>query len=62
MRSPPARRVQTTLQSKLTAETGVSVDTELSNMIVLQNAYGANAKIITAAQAMWTTLLNAVNA
>ncbi len=53
--------LQTALQTKLTSETGVSVDTELSNMVVLQNAYGANAKIITAAQSMWTALLAAVN-
>ena len=53
--------LQTALQTKLASETGVSVDTELSNMVVLQNAYGANAKIITAAQSMWTALLNAVN-
>ena len=52
--------LQATLQGKLSSETGVSVDAELSNMVVLQNAYGANAKIIAAAQAMWTTLLNAV--
>lgn len=52
--------VQATLQSKLAGETGVSVDTELSHMIVLQNAYGANAKIITAVQSMWTSLFNAV--
>ncbi len=55
-----ATALQSTLQSKLQGETGVSIDTELSNMVVLQNAYGANAKIITAAQSMWTTLLNAV--
>ena len=30
-------------------------------MVVLQNAYGANAKIITAAQSMWSALLAAVN-
>ena len=54
--------VQATLQSKLSSETGVSVDTELSNMVVLQNAYGANAKILTAAQSMWSALLAAVNA
>ena len=53
--------LQSTLQSKLSSETGVSVDTELSNMVVLQNAYGANAKIITAAQSMWSALLAAVN-
>ncbi len=54
--------LQSTLQTKLAGETGVSVDTELSNMEVLQNAYGANAKIITAVQALWTDLLNAVTA
>ena len=53
--------LQSTLQTKLSSETGVSVDTELSNMVVLQNAYGANAKIITAAQSMWAALLAAVN-
>ncbi len=52
--------VQATLQTKLSSETGVSVDTELANMLVLQNAYGANAKIINAVQTMWTDLLNAV--
>jgi flagellar hook-associated protein FlgK len=30
-------------------------------MIVLQNAYGANAKIISSAQTMFNTLLGAVN-
>jgi flagellar hook-associated protein FlgK len=29
-------------------------------MIALQNAYGANAKVIAAVQAMWTQLLNTV--
>jgi flagellar hook-associated protein FlgK len=29
-------------------------------MIQLQNAYGANAKIIVAIQAMWTAMLDAV--
>jgi flagellar hook-associated protein 1 FlgK len=52
--------VQTSLSTKLSAETGVSIDTEMSTMIRLQNAYGANAKMITAAQAMWTQLLQIV--
>ena len=51
---------QATLQATLQSETGVSVDTELSTMLELQNAYGANAKIITAAQSMWTDLFNSV--
>ena len=54
--------LQSTLQTKLASNTGVSVDTELSNMVELQNAYGANAKIITAAQSMWAALLASVNA
>ena len=45
--------VQTTLASKLSAQSGVNMDTEMSNMIQLQNAYGANAKVIAAVQAMW---------
>ena len=52
--------LQAALSAKLTGETGVSIDTELSHMIQLQNAYGANAKIISAAQAMWTQLLQVV--
>jgi flagellar hook-associated protein 1 FlgK len=52
--------VQTTLSNKLSTESGVNMDTEMSNMIQLQNAYGANARIITAVQAMFTQLLQAV--
>ena len=52
--------VQTTLGSKLSSQSGVNMDTEMSNMIQLQNAYGANAKVIAAVQSMWTQLLNSV--
>ena len=52
--------VQTTLTSKLSSESGVDMDTEMSLMIQLQNAYGANAKVIAAVQSMWTQLLNSV--
>jgi flagellar hook-associated protein 1 len=48
---------QGTLQAAMQSATGVSIDTEMSNMIVLQNAYGANAKVLDAAQTMWTALL-----
>jgi len=53
-----AKASQTTLNSKVAAVSGVSVDTEMSTMIGLQNAYGANARIISAVQQMWTQLLN----
>ena len=52
--------VQTSLTTKLSATTGVSVDSEMSRMIELQNSYGANAKVIAAVQAMWTQLLSSV--
>jgi len=53
--------VQTTLANKLSGEGGVNMDTEMSQMIQLQNAYGANAKVIAAVQAMWAQLLSTVS-
>ncbi len=53
--------VQTSLNSQLDSTSGVSVDQELSNMVGLQNAYGAGGKIISALQSMFNTLLSAVN-
>ncbi len=52
--------VQSSLDAKLAAGTGVSLDTETADLVRLQNAYAANAKVITAAQAMWTQLLESV--
>jgi flagellar hook-associated protein 1 FlgK len=52
--------VQESLDKKLADGTGVSIDTEAADLIRLQNAYAANAKVITAAQAMWTQLLDSV--
>lgn len=52
--------VQRLLDSKLTEGTGVSLDTETADLVRLQNAYAANAKVIAAAQAMWTQLLDSV--
>ncbi len=49
--------VQTSLQKMLTGATGVDMDTELGKMIQLQNAYGANAKVITTVQAMFADVL-----
>jgi flagellar hook-associated protein 1 len=53
-----AKATQTVLDDKVAAVSGVSVDTEMSTMIALQNAYGANARIITSVQQMWTQILN----
>ena len=52
--------VQTTLANKLATGSGVSMDTEMSNMIALQDAYGANARVITTIQTMWSQLLSSI--
>jgi flagellar hook-associated protein 1 len=52
--------VQTTLNSQFASGSGVNMDTEMSNMVALQNAYGINAKVITTVQALFNQLLNAV--
>ena len=52
--------VQTTLAKQLSAQSGVNMDTEMSNMIRLQNAYTANAKVIATVQAMWADLIATV--
>jgi flagellar hook-associated protein 1 FlgK len=52
--------VQTALQAQVSSSSGVNTDTELSNMVALQNSYGANARIVAAAQAMWTQLITSV--
>jgi flagellar hook-associated protein 1 len=55
-----AQTLQTTLQSTLSNQTGVNMDTEMSNMIALQNAYGANARVMSTVQAMFSDLLDTV--
>lgn len=55
-----AAGVQVSLQAKLTSSTGVDMNTELGRMVVLQNAFGANAKVISAIQQMFQTTLSMV--
>jgi flagellar hook-associated protein 1 FlgK len=52
--------VQSSLGGKLNSEDGVSIDQEMSNMVALQNSYGANAKVMTVVQALWTDLFQMV--
>ncbi len=40
--------------------TGVNLDMELSNMLSLENSYGATAKLLTTAQSMFATLMSSV--
>jgi flagellar hook-associated protein 1 FlgK len=49
------------LQSRFNESSGVNVDTEMSNLIVLQNAYGANARVLTAIKQMYDMLLQIGN-
>ena len=51
--------VVNTLQQKFNSTSGVSIDTEMSNLIALQNSYAANAHVMSVVQSMMTTLLQA---
>ncbi len=46
-----------TAQSRFSASAGVNIDSEMSNLIALQTAYGANARVLTAARDMLNQLL-----
>jgi flagellar hook-associated protein 1 len=52
--------VLSALQQRYNDETGVNIDTEMSNLIALQNAYGANARVMSTIQQLMNTLLQAV--
>ena len=51
--------VVSTLQAKFNSTSSVNLDSEMSNLIQLQNAYAANAHVMTVVQSMMTTLLQA---
>jgi len=53
-----AAATQTTLGNNLRASTGVDIDSQLANLVQLQNAYAANAKIISTVQSLYAILLN----
>ncbi|MBV9862947.1 MAG: flagellar hook-associated protein FlgK [Alphaproteobacteria bacterium] len=48
----------TALSSRLASETGVNIDGELTNLIVLQNSYSAAARVVTTVNSMLTTLMS----
>jgi flagellar hook-associated protein 1 FlgK len=50
----------TSLQQQQSQESGVSIDEEMSNLIMYQNAYQASARLYTVAQAMVNSLLQSV--
>ncbi len=52
--------VLSALQQRFNDQSGVNIDTEMSNLIALQNAYGANARVMSTIQQMLSTLLQVV--
>ncbi|KQT20317.1 MULTISPECIES: flagellar hook-associated protein FlgK [unclassified Bradyrhizobium] len=51
--------VVSTLQAKFNSTSSVNLDAEMSNLIQLQNAYAANARIMSVVQTMMDTLIKA---
>jgi len=51
--------VVNSLQQSLNNESGVNIDDEMANLLALQNAYSANARVLTTVNQMFTTLLQA---
>jgi flagellar hook-associated protein 1 FlgK len=46
------------LQQRLNQESGVSIDQEMTTLLNLQSAYGANARVFSVVKEMFTTLLS----
>lgn len=53
--------VLTALQQRFNDQSGVNIDTEMSNLIALQNAYGANARVMSTVQQMMSTLMQVLS-
>jgi flagellar hook-associated protein 1 FlgK len=45
------------LQSRFNSKSGVNIDTEMANLLTLQNSYGANARVMSTVKAMLDALL-----
>ncbi len=52
--------VVSALQHRFNDQSGVNIDAEMSNLIALQNAYGANARVMSTVAQMMSTLMQAV--
>jgi flagellar hook-associated protein 1 FlgK len=49
--------VLTSLQQRFNTSSAVNIDTEMSNLLTLQNSYSANARVLTTVQNMIDSLL-----
>lgn len=50
--------VTSSLQDRFDSETGVNIDDEMSNLLLLQNAYSANARVISTIQELFSVLMS----
>jgi flagellar hook-associated protein 1 FlgK len=55
-----AKQLSDGLQARFTRQSRVDVDSEMASLIQLQNAYAANARVMSTAQTMWETLFGSV--
>jgi len=53
--------LQANLQGRLSSGGAVSIDTEMSTMLQLQNSYGANARVMSTVQSMYADLLAVIH-
>ncbi len=49
-----------TLQKKLKATSGVNIDDEMAHLLALQNAYSANARVMSTIKQMYDPLMQAM--
>ncbi|MCA3324647.1 MAG: hypothetical protein INF75_11945 [Roseomonas sp.] len=55
-----AKQFSEGLEARFTRESRVNVDSEMASLVQLQNAYAANARVMSTAQSMWTSLFDSV--
>jgi flagellar hook-associated protein 1 FlgK len=55
-----AETLGTSLQARIAEQSGVDVEREMAAMVELQNAYAANARVLSTVQQMWDALYGAV--
>jgi flagellar hook-associated protein 1 FlgK len=60
LRAETMSAVEREISARIASENGVNLDEELSNLILYQRAYGANARVIAAVDELWQTLLNVI--
>ena len=52
--------VLSTLQEKMSTSSGVNIDEEMAHLLSLQNAYSANARVMSTVNEMYQTLMQAM--